>query len=129
MTHAGNDNWLVRNDGVKLDIFGHVHQRTNCEIYESGAELLQTFQPGDVVQTHLNLWMGSMKQFNMFWKEIKYCRHARCNLNVAFVNLGASQTKLFVQILQLFNERAGHFVEEFAFVRELNFRSASNKQG
>ena len=40
---------------------------------------------------------------------------------MAFIDLIAVLTKLFVQMFQLFNERARHLEQELALVRELDF--------
>src|SRR5256885_16902022 len=105
MARASDDHRFVRDHWMKLDVGGYVHERPNREIYKPSAKPLQTFQAGDVVEPQLDLWMGASKEFHVFRQYVENRGPAGSDLDAAFINFAAALFELFIQVLQLIDER------------------------
>ena len=121
MAQASDDHCFVRNHRMKLDVGRYVHERTNREIHQASAKPLQTFKPGDVMETQLDFGMGAPEEFHIFRQHVKNRGPASGDLNPALVDFGASLFELLIQVFQLLDERPGHFKKQFPVVSELDF--------
>jgi len=113
---------------MKFYVGGDGCQGSDSEIDESGAEALEAFDAGDVVETQFDFGMGPAEHFDESGQDVENGGPAGGNLDAAFVDFGAALLELFVEVFELLDERSGHFKEHLAVMGEADFRAVPHEE-
>src|SRR5438128_2367149 len=122
MTERGDQYRIEIDYGIEQDIGGRVENRTDTEIHEPVAQLLQSLLAGNVVECERNALMVRGKSLYGPWQDVVNRRFAGRDRQTPLLDIAAPRFKILVERRESLHERASQFIQEFTLRRQRDLR-------
>src|SRR2546426_11170334 len=122
MTERGDKHRIESDYGIEHDVGGRVENRTDTEIHEPVAQLLQSLLAGNVVECQRNALMVRGKSLHGPWQDVVDRRLARSDCEPSLLDVAAARFKILVERCESIQQRARQFVQKFTLGRQRDLR-------